>query len=98
MTYTPERAAAAQFALEKAAQIVIEHGSPERAERLQASWGAAAGGYGLGNDQLRRDMLFAELFAGLAEAVESLSARVAELEEKASERWAQPSSTKARMK
>jgi hypothetical protein len=75
MAFTSQKAAEAARSLEKAAEGVLEHGCPERAERLR-TWGA----FQLGNNLNQRGALFAELFAGLAEAVESLSARVEQLE------------------
>jgi hypothetical protein len=75
MAFTSQKAADAAHALEKAAEFVMEHGSPERAERLR--W---FGAFQLGNNLNQRGLLFAELIAGLAEAVESLSARVQQLE------------------
>jgi hypothetical protein len=86
MAFTSQKAAEAARALKKAAEVVIEHGSPERAERLRTKFGPLQ----LGNDLNRRGALLAELFAGLGEAVESLSARVEELEASLATREARP--------
>jgi hypothetical protein len=72
MTRRGNLAARAQRAHERAAEIVQKHASEEAAERI-ADLGSGAGGYGLGNDPLKAQVLHAELIGALAEIVDELA-------------------------
>jgi hypothetical protein len=65
-------AARAQLAHERAAEIVQKHASEETAERI-AELGSGSGGYGLGRDPLKAQVLHAELIDALAEIVDELA-------------------------
>jgi hypothetical protein len=65
-------AARAQLAHERAAEIVQKHGDPEAAERI-AELGSGSGGYGLGRDPLKAQVLHAALIEALAGIVDELA-------------------------
>jgi hypothetical protein len=90
MTATNILAARASAAHERALAVIEKYGDEQTIEHLANTTGGP-NGTGLRNpqrDPLHALVLHAELIGALASIVE-------ELEEKASERWAQPSTAKA---
>lgn len=64
----------------RALEVIEEHGSEERTNNVKL-----LGGAGHTNDQLRRDVVQAELITGLAEIVQEQSKAIATLQEKIEE-------------